>query len=178
MAEASYGIDAARELVARAGEAGITVATAESCTAGLIAARIADVPGASAVLNGGAVTYTEAIKERVLGVSAETLATHTAVSAPCAREMALGARRVFAADLAVSATGYAGPGGGTDEEPVGTVYLGLAAASGVRAVRCRFEGGRAAVRAQAAARALELLAAAADEFARTGVVSFSFLPAA
>lgn len=153
----------ARRLVAVAQSAGLRVSTAESCTAGLVAATIADVPGASAVLAGGAVTYTERIKHRVLRVSEETLATYTAVSVECAREMAEGARRVFEADVAVSVTGYAGPDGGTDVDPVGTVYLGLSTARGTDVVRCVFSGDRAAVRRAATDRALELLCSACDE---------------
>ena len=91
---------AARELVDRARGIGLTLATAESCTAGLVAARIADIPGASDVLRGGAVTYCDAVKRRVLGVSEDTLRLHSAVSDPCAREMAVGARGLFEADMA------------------------------------------------------------------------------
>ena len=141
----------------RARTAGKKVATAESLTAGLISATIASVAGASEVLQGGAATYTEAVTHRVLGVSEETLARDTAVSAACASEMAAGALRLFSADAAVSATGYAGPGGGTASEPVGTVYLGIATPAGVECVRCSFEGDRNAVRLRATCRALELL---------------------
>lgn len=102
----------------------LTVATAESLTAGLIAATIGDIPGASAVLKGGAVTYCDEIKHHVLGVSSDTLETQTAVSYACAREMASGARELYGADIAVSATGYAGPGGGTAKDPAGTFYIG------------------------------------------------------
>ena len=147
----------AARLVERARTAGKKVATAESLTAGLISATIASVAGASEVLQGGAATYTEAVKHRVLGVSEETLARDTAVSAACASEMAAGALRLFSADAAVSATGYAGPGGGTASEPAGTVYLGIATPAGVECVRCSFEGDRNAVRLRATCRALELL---------------------
>lgn len=152
---------AAAELVRWCGERGITVATAESCTAGMVASTIADVPGASEVLRGGAVTYVNEIKHAVLGVSQEVLDTVGAVSVPCAREMASGALRVFACDVAVSVTGYAGPGGGTDEDPVGTVYLGVATSQGVRVERCSFAGDRSQVRAAACERAIELLRAGA-----------------
>lgn len=153
---------AARELVRWCSERGITVATAESCTAGMVVSTIADVPGASEVLRGGAVTYVNQIKHAVLGVSQEVLDTVGAVSVPCAREMAQGARRVFSSDVAVSITGYAGPGGGTEEDPVGTVYLGVATAQGVQVERCSFEGDRAQVRAAACARAIELLCTGAQ----------------
>jgi nicotinamide-nucleotide amidase len=107
-----------------------TLALAESCTGGHIANRITDVPGASAILLAGLVTYSNAAKEKSLGVSAETLARHGAVSEPVAREMAEGARRQTGADYALSVTGIAGPSGGTPEKPVGTVFIGLAGPSG------------------------------------------------
>jgi len=154
---------AARELVDRARGIGLTLATAESCTAGLVAARIADIPGASDVLRGGAVTYCDAVKRRVLGVSEDTLRLQSAVSDPCAREMAVGARGLFEADMAVSLTGYAGPGGGTLDDPAGTVYIGLADGRGVTCARCSFEGSRNGVRAQAALFALQMLLKRCDD---------------
>lgn len=154
---------AARELVDRARGIGLTLATAESCTAGLVAARIADIPGASDVLRGGAVTYCDAVKRRVLGVSEDTLRLHSAVSDPCAREMAVGARVLFEADMAVSLTGYAGPGGGTLDDPAGTVYIGLADERGVTCARCSFEGSRNDVRAHAALVALQMLLKRCDD---------------
>lgn len=153
----------ARELVDRARGIGLTLATAESCTAGLVAARIADIPGASDVLRGGAVTYCDAVKRRVLGVSEDTLRLHSAVSDPCAREMAVGARGLFEADMAVSLTGYAGPGGGTLDDPAGTVYIGLADGRGVTCARCSFEGSRNGVRAHAALFALQMLLKRCDD---------------
>ena len=116
----------AAELVQKFAREGLTLSTAESCTGGLIAKSVTDIPGASAVLAGGCVSYTEAVKHRVLGVDEEILRTKTAVSEECAKAMAEGAHRLFATDVAVSATGYAGPGGGTEQEPVGTVDTGLA----------------------------------------------------
>lgn len=154
---------AARELVDRARGIGLTLATAESCTAGLVAARIADIPGASDVLRGGAVTYCDAVKRRVLGVSEDTLRLHSAVSDPCAREMAVGARVLFEADMAVSLTGYAGPGGGTLDDPAGTVYIGLADERGTTCARCSFEGSRNDVRAHAALFALQMLLKRCDD---------------
>ena len=103
-----------------------TLALAESCTGGFIANRITNVPGASAVLLAGLVTYSNEAKQSLLGVRTETLAAHGAVSKAVAAEMAEGARRVSGADFALSATGIAGPGGGTEAKPVGTVFLGLA----------------------------------------------------
>jgi nicotinamide-nucleotide amidase len=103
-----------------------TLATAESCTGGLIAHRITNVPGASAVLLAGLVSYSNAAKQKLLGVRAETLAAYGAVSEPVAREMAEGARQQTGADYALSVTGIAGPTGGTSAKPVGTVLVGLA----------------------------------------------------
>jgi nicotinamide-nucleotide amidase len=103
-----------------------TLATAESCTGGLIAHRITNVPGASAVLLAGLVSYSNAAKQKLLGVRAETLAAHGAVSEPVAREMAEGARQQTGADYALSVTGIAGPTGGTPAKPVGTVLISLA----------------------------------------------------
>ncbi len=153
----------AAQLVSCATEAGVTVATAESCTAGMVASTIAGIPGASEVLRGGAVTYVDDIKHKVLGVRQETLDTVGAVSHDCACQMAAGARALFETDCAVSVTGFAGPGGGTAEEPVGTVYLGIATPEGVRAERCHFEGDRTAVRETACLRACELLLEAAQK---------------
>lgn len=154
--------EAAHKLVASAVSCGATVATAESCTAGLVASTIASVPGASDVLRGGAVTYVDEIKNCLLGVSSETLERYTAVSSPCACEMAEGARSLFEVSAAVSVTGYAGPGGGTAEDPVGTVYFGISTASGTETYRKVFAGSRDEVRWQAAAFALELLCGACD----------------
>lgn len=103
----------------------LTITFAESCTGGLLCKSVTDVPGASAVLHGGAVTYSNDVKMKLTNVKAETIDKYTEVSRRCAVEMAEGARQLFSADIGVSATGYAGPGGGTDENPVGTVYVGV-----------------------------------------------------
>lgn len=151
----------ARDIVKRASARGVTVSTAESLTAGMIASTIADIPGASAVLRGGAVTYCDEIKHRVLGVQQETLDRFSAVSHQTAREMAAGSLDLYQSDVAVSATGYAGPGGGTEQDPAGTFYIGWAyrAADGgatvVESARCHYEGDRSCVRAYAVAEALE-----------------------
>ena len=105
----------------------LTLATAESCTGGLIGHRLTNVPGSSEYFLGGIIAYANEIKEHVLGVSQQTLEIHGAVSAETALEMARGARHVLGVDLAVSVTGIAGPGGGTDEKPVGLTYVALAA---------------------------------------------------
>lgn len=153
----------AQRLIAFASAHGLTVATAESCTAGRVAAVVGGVPGASEVLRGGAVTYVNEIKHRVLGVSEKTLATVGAVSERCACEMADGARALFGCDAAVSITGFAGPGGGTVENPVGTVYLGVADHDGARAVRRHFNGDRDDVRWQATMEALRLLRSTCED---------------
>lgn len=151
----------ARDIVERASVRGVTVSTAESLTAGMIASTIADIPGASAVLRGGAVTYCDEIKHRVLGVEQETLDRFSAVSHQTAREMAVGSLDLYQSDVAVSATGYAGPGGGTEQDPAGTFYIGWAycAADGgapvVESARCHYEGDRSCVRVHAVAEALE-----------------------
>lgn len=149
--------DLAQRVVESAVSCGLTVATAESLTAGMVASAIADVPGASAVLRGGAVTYCDEIKHEVLGVSSETLALHTAVSRETAREMASGSRRLFKSDISVSLTGYAGPDGGTSNDPAGTVYIGIADERGVQTHRFSFEGSRNEVRRDASRVALCLI---------------------
>lgn len=116
---------AAKEAVGALARAGLRLSLAESCTGGLIAKLITDVPGASEVFWGGVVSYSNEVKMSVLGVSPGTLAVHGAVSGECALEMADGARRVCHADIAVSVTGIAGPDGGTPEKPVGTVWVGI-----------------------------------------------------
>lgn len=136
---------------------GETVCFAESCTGGLLAASIVEYAGASDALKESYVTYCDEAKHRILGVREETLKRHTAVSAECAREMAEGARRMSGADWGVSATGIAGPDGGTEAAPVGTVFLGLAGKEGAWAKEFHFAGSRGAVRTQAVKNALNLL---------------------
>jgi nicotinamide-nucleotide amidase len=136
---------------------GLSVALAESCTGGLIAATLTSVPGSSGYFLGGVVSYSNAAKEAFVDVPAATLAAHGAVSAQVARAMALGARAHFDADLAVGITGIAGPDGGSVEKPVGLTYLGLADASGSDVRRFTFAGDRAANREAGTHAALEWL---------------------
>ena len=134
-----------------------TLALAESCTGGCIAQRVTNVPGASAVFPGGVVSYANAVKEQFLGVRAETLTNHGAVSGVVATEMALGAREKFGSDFALAVTGIAGPGGGTPEKPVGTVFVALATASGVEVKRFLNVWERATFKQVTATQALEML---------------------
>lgn len=134
-----------------------TLATAESCTGGRLASRITDVPGASAVFVGGVVAYSNAMKQLVLGVCAETLETHGAVSEPTAREMAEGARARFGADYALATTGIAGPSGGTESKPVGTVFIALAGANGTTVLHQVNQFDRETFKHVTAQQALDLL---------------------
>ena len=132
----------------------LTLGTAESLTGGMIAASVAGISGASAVLMGGVVSYDSCVKHEVLGVEQNVIDTVGVVSEPCARQMAEGARRVLKTDVAVSATGIAGPTGGTPETPVGTVFIGVSCAGETRAEECHFTGDRQSVREQSVEHAL------------------------
>lgn len=125
---------------------GWTCATCESLTGGLIAATLVEVPGASEVVRGGLITYQTDTKTILAGVPAEVIAEHDVVSAQVAMTMAAGARDRLGVDIAVSATGLAGPGGGTPEKPVGTVFLGVSTAKGTRAIPLRLTGDRMHIR--------------------------------
>ncbi|MCH8210386.1 MAG: nicotinamide-nucleotide amidohydrolase family protein [Planctomycetes bacterium] len=133
------------------------LATAESCTAGLMAKRITDLPGASDVYVGGVVAYDDAVKEALLQVPEELLSTHGAVSGPVAIQMARGVARRLGAAVGVAVTGIAGPGGGTDEKPVGTVWLAVSRPGSTTSGHARFVGDRHAVRERAAQAAFALL---------------------
>ncbi len=139
--------------------AGLTIATAESCTGGLLASRLTDVAGSSAYLLGGIVAYSNEAKAKLLGVQRRTLASHGAVSSQVALEMARGARRVLGVDIGVSVTGIAGPAGGTAEKPVGLVYIALAAPDGDWCCRYRWGTDRLENKACSAEAALELICA-------------------
>ena len=141
-------------------EKGLSLALAESCTGGMIAETITNVAGASDIFYGSAVTYVNGAKEHILGVARGTLEKHGAVSSECAEEMACGARSVYGADVAMSVTGIAGPGGGSEGKPVGTVWFGLATKDGAETFRRRFDGDRAAVRRQTVEEVLRRLAEA------------------
>ena len=148
---------AGQELTARS----LTVATAESCTGGLVAARLVNYPGISAALHEAHVTYANEAKIKYCGVKKETLEQYGAVSEQTAREMAQGLRERSGADIAVSTTGIAGPSGGTKDKPVGLVYVGCADAHGVRVERLTLSGSRERIRNLAALRALDMIRRAA-----------------
>ena len=137
--------------------AGKTLVSAESCTGGGIGAALTAIPGSSEVYKGGIISYTNWVKHNILGVDQQLLDTVGAVSAPVAKAMAQGARKVLDADAAVSVTGLAGPGGDEFGHPVGTVFIGYADASTAFSREFHFEGDREAVRGQAAKTALEIV---------------------
>ena len=137
--------------------AGKTLVTAESLTGGGIGAALTAVPGSSAVYKGGIISYTNWVKETILGVSRETLEIHGAVSLQTAEEMAVGVRKLLQADVAVAVTGLAGPGGDDDGNPVGTVCIGFCNEWESFAMKYHFAGNREAVRNQTIRAALELV---------------------
>lgn len=157
-----YGVDVSsleERVVQGLKQQNLTIALAESCTGGLIAKRLTDIPGASQVLEFGWVTYSDHAKQKMLGVSPETLQKYTAVSPETALEMAKGAREKSGADIGLSVTGYAGPGGGMEEHPVGTVFIGLSWQGGEKVI-CpprRYMRSREQVRRSSASHALDLV---------------------
>lgn len=130
------------KIVAKLLEKKYTVTTAESCTGGVLAGRILNVSGASGVYNEGHITYSNEAKERLLGVSHETLVEFGAVSQQTAKEMAEGAAKAAKAEIGLSTTGIAGPGGGTPEKPVGLIYVGCSINGETVVQECRFQGSR------------------------------------
>jgi PncC family amidohydrolase len=133
---------------------GLTIAVAESCTGGLISSRITDVAGASVYFQAGLVTYSNKAKETLLSVPRDLLTAKGAVSKEVAAKMAEGVRHAMEADIGLSVTGIAGPGGGTTEKPVGTVYMGLAAVGASLVRQYKFDGRRSAIKRQSADEAL------------------------
>ena len=150
------------ELVATLRAAGATVSTAESCTGGLVAARITSVSGASEAFKYGAVTYCNEAKNKILGVEKEALETLGAVSAKTAAEMAAGVRKIMNAEIGVSVTGLAGPNGG-EGKPVGLVFVAVNSGKYSEVTENHFSGDRISVRNQAADKALELALMAAKK---------------
>ena len=149
----------AARLIQKGIQKGVTVSSAESCTGGLIAKLLTDVAGSSAVFSGACVTYTNEVKIALLGVDPAVIKEHTEVSHACAKAMAEGARQRIGTTFAVSTTGYAGPTGGTETDPVGTVYIGVSTPQGSFSERFSAPShlDREGVREAAATRALELL---------------------
>ena len=157
-----YGIDVPNPetaLLSHLRDQGLTLGTAESCTGGLMGQRLTGIPGASAVFLGGFMTYQNQQKINLLGVDPKSIEQYTEVSAPVAEEMAKGARQRLGCDVAISATGYAGPGGGTDTDPVGTVYIAISTPTGTFSERFSAPStlDRMGIREAAAMRALEML---------------------
>jgi len=152
-------VDLAREVQAACLDRGLTLATAESCTGGLVSHILTEVPGSSAYFVGGIVSYSDRAKCALLGVPQTTLDRYGAVSAQAARAMAVGARSRLEADLAVAVTGIAGPSGGSLDKPVGLTFIALAAPRGGRLERHVWSGGRAADKRSSAQAALRLVLA-------------------
>jgi nicotinamide-nucleotide amidase len=156
--------DLARKTIETYASAKKRIVTAESCTGGLIAAALTEIPGASDVVERGFITYSNDAKIDLLGVLPEFLEQHGAVSAEVAEAMAQGALEYSLADVAVSVTGIAGPTGGMPAKPVGLVYIGLATRSGVLFhLKCQFKGDRSDIREQAVAEALRIVSSQASD---------------
>jgi PncC family amidohydrolase len=152
-------VDLASRLGAVLVERGFTVATAESCTGGLVAHLLTEIPGSSRYVRGGVVAYADDVKRTELAVPAEVLAAHGAVSAQVALAMAEGVRRRLGTDLGVGVTGVAGPDGGSDAKPVGLVYVAVAGIGPAEVRRCLWPGDRSENKRLSAAAALEMLLA-------------------
>ena len=149
--------ETAVRLLQRLREQGLTLATAESCTGGWIGQTLTAVPGSSASYLGGVIAYANSVKEAVLGVPAQTLQEHGAVSAQTAAAMAQGVRRVIGADLSVAVTGIAGPGSDGTGKPVGLVYMGICDGVQTKVTEHHFSGDREAVRRQTVEAALQTM---------------------
>lgn len=150
-------ISLAQQLGQTLRDAHLTICAAESCTGGLFLSTLTDISGSSAYVLGGVVTYSNEAKEQLVHVQPETLIAHGAVSEPTAHEMALGVQKLIGADIAISITGIAGPGGGTPEKPVGLVYIGLAYNDTVQVVRHVWSGDRIDNKVQSVVAALQLV---------------------
>lgn len=152
-------------------EHGWTVVTAESCTGGLVADTLTDIPGSSGYVLGGIVAYNDVVKTGQLGVSAQMIAAHGAVSVQVARAMAAGARERLGSTFAVSVTGIAGPDGGSEAKPVGLTYLAVAVPDAVEVRRFVWSGDRIANKRDSARAALEMLIASAEAATGTGATA-------
>lgn len=154
--QATYKL--AERIITRARAKGLTIATAESCTGGWIGKALTDIPGSSTVFKGSLVAYSNSIKENLLGVPQQLLITHGAVSEKVASEMAKNCAQSFAVDIAISVTGIAGPGGGSQEKPVGLVHMGLAARQNIETYKFQFDNfGRDSIRQDALSAALKIV---------------------
>ena len=149
--------DKAMEIVRLLTEKDMTVAFAESLTGGMISAELVGVPGASSCFDGSVVSYSNEVKHRLLEVDEDVLKNYGAVSELCAKQMASGVRKLIQSDIAVSVTGIAGPSGGSDLKPVGTVYIGLAAEGVNLAKHFVFDGDRESIRRQTVEEAFNMV---------------------
>lgn len=139
-------MELAEKILSEAKIKGVKISCAESCTGGLVGAALTEIPGSSEIFNGSAVTYSNEAKKKILGVSEETLKNFGAVSEQCAKEMAEGSLKIYDSDFAVSITGIAGPDGGTELKPVGTVCFGIASKNSTETFTKFFPGNRQEVR--------------------------------
>lgn len=156
-------IDAANEVLVACRRRHWMLATAESCTGGMVAAALTEIAGSSDVVNRGYVTYTNEAKHEMIGVPIPLFETVGAVSEDVARAMADGARKTSGVDVACGITGVAGPGGGSPEKPVGLVHIAAASADQTIHEKCLFDGDRHAIRLAAAIKALEMMRALVDQ---------------
>jgi nicotinamide-nucleotide amidase len=165
LGERVYGegaVDLASIVVALCRSRGLRIAVGESCTGGLVGARITAIPGSSASFIGGVIAYDDRVKTELLGVPADVIAAHGAVSEPVVRLMATGARARFGADVGIGLSGIAGPGGGSAEKPVGTVWIAVDVQGTVRTLGRGYPGDREEIRARSAQAALDLVRGVLD----------------